>query len=157
MDRASGAIAVVAIVVVLAGGALLFGTVGGGTETSFTEEVPFEAIPTDGSAIVFGLAQEGGLELIGVRLQRPTYTVDVGLAVPPECVVAGGTDQLLTDEGPCADLPVHGPVVGGGVTQTGDRVVTVRLTISEDCADAVVLGSTWPPPVAACAETHTGA
>ncbi len=147
----------VAVVVVLAGGALFVGAFGGGTETSFTEEVPFEAIPTDGSAIVFGLAQEGGLELIGVRIQRPSYTVDVGLAVPPECVVADGTDQLLTDEGPCADLPVHGPVVGGGVTQAGDRVVTVRLTISEDCADAIVLGTAWPPPAAACAAASEGA
>lgn len=151
MDRGSAGALTVGVIVVAAAAALFLGVLGGSTATTFTDDVPFEAIPTDGSAIVFSRAEEGGLEVIGVRLQRPSYTLDVGLAVPHECVIEGGTDELLSHDGRCGELPVHGPVVGGGITRSGERVVTVRIPVSEACSEAISLGAPWPPAASECA------
>lgn len=140
------------VVGIAAVAALLLGLLGGSTETAFTEEVSFDAIPTDGTAIVTGKAQTGGLRLFGVRLQRPDSTIDVALAVPPECVESDESgDEVLRHDGTCAQLPVSGEVVGGGTTADGVRIVSVRIAVHEGCSQAIPLGSTWPSDLAKCA------
>jgi hypothetical protein len=127
---------------------------GGSTQQAFTEEISFDAIPTDGTAIVFSNAQEGGLEVIGVRLQRPDYTIDVALAVPEGCIEDDGAGEtVLRNDGDCTELPVNGPIVGGGTTVSGDRIVSVRIAVNEECSRAVAFGSHWPTDLDPCAHS----
>jgi hypothetical protein len=142
-----------AAIVLVVGAALFVGVAGGGSVTTSTsEEVSFEAIPTDGTAIVFARNQSGGLEIFGARLRGRDSTFDIGFAVPESCVVRDDAgDEALRDDAECAGLPAYGRVVGGGVTRDGKRIVVVRLEVSEDCYEALPFAaSAWPTGVEVC-------
>lgn len=150
MDRGTSAIVVVgAIVVVLAIAALFGGT---RVEIETGTGVSLE-IPTDGSAIVHNKFQGGGLKLLGVRIQQPDYTVDIALTVPEDCIDDDGAgDRTLRGDGACANLPISGPIDGGGITAEGDHTAILRLTLDEDCFEALTVGGSWPSSEPACAD-----
>lgn len=153
MDRGIAAFLAVGALVLLVGAALGVGIAGGSVTTSeTTEQVSFESIPTDGTAIVVGRSQEGGLELFGARLRGRDSSFDVGFAVPEACVERDAAGmEALRDDGDCAGLPAYGAVVGGGVTRDGTRIVLVRIDVSDDCYEAVPFAAvTWPPDVPEC-------
>ena len=142
-----------AVIVIGVAIAVLLGAAGGRVETSTnTEEVSFDAIPTDGTAIVFARTQSGGLEILGAQFRSRESTFDIGFAVPESCVERDeADDDVLRDDLECAGLPAYGPVVGGGVTREGTRIVLVRLDVSEECYEAVPFAATtWPTDIEAC-------
>ena len=153
MDRGTGAVLVVGAIVVAVVIAAVLGVFGVRTETSVPDGtgVTLE-IPTDGSAIVFRKSQGGGLKLLGVRIQRPDYTIDVALTVPAGCIEDDGAgERTLRSDGDCASLPVSGPIGGGGRNSTGETTVILRFAVSEECHEASALGSSWPSTEPACA------
>jgi hypothetical protein len=155
MDRGTPAILVAAAIALVVAVAAAVGAFGGSVETTVGEdEIPFEAIPRDGSAIVFSKSQGGGLEFLGVRIQRPEYWIDVALTVPEDCIDDDGVgNRTLRGDGACGELPISGPIDGGGITAEGDRIAILRLTLNKACFEAVATGSPWPNAEPACASS----
>ena len=152
MDRRTSTVLVVAVIVVALALAALLGTTSEHSGTGAVEALAFESIPTDGSAIVSGRSQVGGFEILGIRIQAPEYWIDVALAVPEECIDDDGTGtRTLLAAGACAQLPISGPIGGGGRTASGHRIATVRVAVDEDCFEAILIGAAWPPTEDACA------
>ena len=133
--------------------AVFFVAAGGSTEiTTGTGEGIALEIPTDGSAIVFNKFQSGGLKLIGVRIQQPDYSVDVALTVPEDCIDDDGVgNRTLRGDGACGELPISGPIDGGGITSEGDQIAILRLTLDEACFEVTAVGSAWPSNLQECA------
>lgn len=104
------------------------------------------------SPVVFDLRTTSGLSILGLDLRSPTYEAHIAMTVPPMCVrqESSGVEVLLSD-GVCADLPVRGALSGGGTTATGERLVFVRIEVSEPCYAALTLGDAWPPASGECA------
>lgn len=156
MERGTAGLIVGVVIVLFAGAALLVGVAGGGTTTSVTtnQSVPFESIPTDGTAIIMARTQSGGLELFGAQLRGRDQSFDVGFAVPESCVVRNDEgDEELRDDLECTGLPAYGPVVGSGVTREGTRIVLVQIAVSEECYEAAPFEArTWPLAFEACRE-----
>ena len=148
-------LAVVVAIALVVVAAAFFGAVGGSTEITMGEGagIAFE-IPTDGSAIVSNKFQSGGLKLIRVQIQRPDYSVHIALMVPEDCIDDDGVgNRTLRADAECAELPISGPIDGGGITSEGDQIVMLRLTIDQACFEAVAIGSPWPSAEPACASS----
>lgn len=51
----------------------------------------------------------------------------------------------------CASpVPIAGVISGGGITPTGETIVTVDVEVSGDCYDTIIVGDEWPPRATAC-------
>ena len=142
----------IVVAIVVAAGLGAFATTSTSTTTGAQPGQPVPDPPSDSSAgVIFDLHATGGQSIFGVRLRSGTFVAQVGMIVPPECVVldAAGNEELLT-EGICASLPVQGELSGGGTTPEGLKLVFVRVEVSRPCFEALAIGDTWPAAVGAC-------
>ncbi len=153
--REAGILAVIVIVVLAA-----LAVVAGGL---FSVRVSIEEVdspgvfvdpPEDGnSGTIFDLHRRDAQRLLGITYRGAEHHAHVAVVVPRECISTSGSgDETLRDDGPCADLPIRGELVGGGTSGEGHEFVFVRVPISEDCFNALERGTAWPSTESACNE-----
>ncbi len=154
MNRDATLLIVLVVVVIVVLGVIGLGAFGT-TRTISTSGpgVAFDAPPSDGSAgVVFDLHEESGQSIFGITFTSAKYKATVGVVAPDECLSQDESGQdVLSTEGECADLPVHGEVTGGGTTVDGGRLTIVSVDISKNCFEVLQVGDAWPPPEGACA------
>lgn len=140
---------VVAAVVVVGVGAFALSSQ---TEVTSEPGVVVPAPPLDGSeGVVFDLHESDGVEFLGITFRAWNYTVDVQMVVPDECIQRDGSNnEVLVDDGDCADLPAQGELVGSGFTESQRRLAFVRMDISQDCYEALTIGDRWPSSLPEC-------
>ncbi len=141
-------LAVIALVVIVAAAGGAFGV---RVTTEVADGPPTGSPPRDGTGLVVGQQQSGGLSLFGLSLRSPTYTLQVALIPPPGCVVVAvdGVETLPAD-GACEGAPASGGVTGGGRTSEGDTIVAVAVEVSKGCYRAVTTGGPWPSTAPEC-------
>ncbi len=141
-------VAVIALVVIVAAAAGAFGV---RVTTEVSSDPPTGPPPRDGTGLVVGQHQSGGLSLFGLSLRSPTYTLQVALIPPPGCaVVDTESGETLPSGGACEGVPASGPVAGGGRTSEGDTIVAVAVEVSKACYQAVENGGPWPSTAPEC-------
>ena len=147
MNRSSNTGLVLVIVVALAAVVLALRP----TMTE-TEVLPAVTLPDPGeepaAAVVIALRESGGFSLLGLTLGEVTRTVTVQFYAPAGCYeqVATG-DSWPAPFADCASqVPIEGTVSGGGIAATGESIVAVDVTVTEDCFASVAAGDGWPPP-----------
>ena len=114
---------------------------------------PFQPLdfPADSAyGLVTGLNRtEQGLSVFGWEITGSTYVAAVGYVLPPGC---SGTGDRMVAEGPCAGIPVEGPIWGTGTAGGGMSVVTVGVEVSKACHNALDYGDRWPSSLPDCRE-----
>ncbi len=148
-SRETGGLLAVGLVAILAAVALVMGAFGGTSETGTLSAVPRP--PADGtSGVVNGKHASSGSSFAGLTLRSPTYEIYVSVIASRDCVWIDGDGEKLRSTGECADVPVIGPIVGGGRTSEGNDIFQVRVEVVGRCYDAVALGDRWPTGLAEC-------
>ena len=145
---ASGGTVVLALLLV---GAVAF-ALRPGTETIVVDDSPPVEPAADGTAVIHGLRAPGGLALFGVQIVDPTHTVEVQFLTGPGCsaLLASG-DPWPTTHPECASrVDVVGVIGGLGITNTGQSLVGVTLTVPGACYDRMERGMVWPPGIPEC-------
>ena len=149
-----GLVLVAAVVVVGVGAFALTS----GSEVTSSPVVNVPSPPLDGSAaVVFDRRQSEGTNFLGIQFRSPNYSIDVQLVVPDECLQRDGSgNEVLVEDGECADIPASGELVGSGITESRQRIVFLRMDVSEQCFESLSVGDRWPSSVAECASEASG-
>jgi hypothetical protein len=145
----TGLVGVIALVIA---SAAAFGVFGVRSTTEVDDAPPPSAPHSDGTGVVYGRRESGGMSFVGVRLAARDYTVDVAFVPPAGCVPTLDDDRemRLDATGSCAAAPASGPVAGSGRTPLGETLMIVRVKVSKECYEAVAPGRAWPLSTAEC-------
>lgn len=124
-----------------------------GASVIVVDDSPPVEPPADGSGVVASLRAHGGLKLFGVRIVDPTHTVEVRFLTEPGCsALLTSGDPWPTSHAECAsNVDLVGVVGGLGVTETGQSLIGVTVTVPGACYDRLERGMTWPPDTPSCA------
>lgn len=154
MDGSNRGATALVVVVVLAGLALVF--FGLRTERVVTEAPPEYAYDPatqgDLGPIVVSTKATGGFSFFGLQLSEQDHTVSVRFLAPSGCSALLATDDRWPSSASECATPydVTGVIDGLGTTADGRSLIGVAIDVSPECADAVELGTVWPPDVEAC-------
>jgi hypothetical protein len=143
------------IALVLVGVALVF--LGLRTQRVVTVEIPTYAYdPTtqgDLGPIIVGTTESGGFSLLGLQLSEPDHTASVRFLAPEACAAELSGEGAWPAAAPECETPyaIQGTTDGTGTAPDGRTLIGVAIDVPAACAEAVELGSVWPPPNPACA------
>jgi hypothetical protein len=153
VDKNSGliAFALIAIIavalLVVAGAGLHTTTVTVSSDEGLSEWTP---PPADGSygLVVGSHKAKDGLDLFGWDITPSTWEAQVMFVAPAGC--EPGQEEEVVATGPCAGIPAEGTSSGGGTTEDGLPLLTVRFEVSKQCHESLAAGDHWPTLIEAC-------
>ena len=145
------------LVVLIAVALLILALRPGRTETEVLPPLdlppPAETDPDEG--FVISRFRTGGTSIFGIEFGSWENRLEVQFYAPEGCIdIARAEGMWPTSASECATpIDIAGEVGGGGVTATGESIITVIVNVSRDCYEATPRGATWPLTSPDCTDT----